>query len=66
MIIDGIKFDEYEVSSVKLDLRTCNLDVEVIYYKDRRRVVRKKIYTIKDTNCDIDINKAIETLKLDE
>lgn len=65
MIIDGINFDEYEVESVKLDLRTCKLDVEVIYHKDKRKVLRKKIYTIQ-TDCNVDINKAIENLKLDE
>lgn len=65
MIIDGINFDEYEVESVKLDLRTCKLELEVIYHKDKRKVVRRKIYTIQ-TDCNVDINKAIENLKLDE
>lgn len=65
MIIDGINFDEYEVSSVKLDLRTCKLEIEVIYHKDKRRVTRVKIYTIQ-TDCNVDINKAIENLNLDE
>lgn len=65
MIIDGINFDEYEVESVKLDLKTCKLELEVIYHKDKRKVVRRKIYTIQ-TDCNVDINKAIENLKLDE
>ena len=65
MIIDGINFDEYEVESVKLDLRTCKLELEVIYHKDKRKVIRRKIYTIQ-TDCNVDINKAIENLNLDE
>lgn len=61
MIVDGIDFTEYDLKSVKLDLETCNCEFEVIFHKDKRRVVRKKIYKV-ETDCNVDINEEIKKL----
>ncbi len=62
MFVDGIEFEEYEVSSVKLILNNCLCEIEVIFHKDKRRLIRKKIYTIQ-TNCDVNINEEIKKLE---
>ena len=61
MIIDGIDFTEYDLKSVKMDLETCNCEFEVIFHKDKKRVVRKKIYKV-ETDCNVDINEEIQKL----
>lgn len=61
MIVDGIDFPTYDVKSVKLDLDTCICEFEVIYHKDKKRVVRKKIYRV-ETDCNVDINEEINKL----
>lgn len=62
MIVDGIDFNQYDVKSIKMDLETCSCEIEVIYHKDKRRVVRKKIYHIQ-TDCNVDVNKLINELE---
>jgi hypothetical protein len=62
MFIDGIEFDEYKIKSVKLDLETCLITFEVIWSKDKNRVVRIKEYTF-DTDCNVDVNEYIKKLE---
>ena len=62
MFIDGIEFDIYKIKSVKLDLETCLITFEVIWSKDKNRVVRIKEYTF-DTDCDVDVNEYIKKLE---
>ena len=62
MFIDGIEFDIYKIKSVKLDLETCLITFEVIWSKDKNRVVRIKEYTF-ETNCDVDVNEYIKKLE---
>lgn len=62
MFIDGIEFNQYDVKSVKLDLDTCICEFEVVFHKDKRRVVRRKIYRV-ETNCNVDINEVINNLE---
>jgi hypothetical protein len=63
-LVEGIAFDEYDIESVKLNLMTCVLTLNVIYHKDNKRISRLKEYTFP-TTCDVDINeyiKKVETL----
>ena len=62
MFIDGIEFDIYKIKSVKLDLETCVITFEVIWSKDKNRVVRIKEYTF-DTDCNVDVNEYIKKLE---
>ena len=62
MLIDGIEFDIYKIKSVKLDLETCLITFEVIWSKDKNRVVRIKEYTF-DTDCNVDVNEYIKKLE---
>ena len=62
MFIDGIEFDIYKIKSVKLDLETCLITFEVIWSKDKNRVVRIKEYQF-ETNCDVDVNEYIKKLE---
>jgi hypothetical protein len=62
MFIDGIEFDIYKIKSVKLDLETCLITFEVIWSKDKNRVVRIKEYTF-DTDCNVDVNEYIKKLE---
>jgi hypothetical protein len=62
MFIDGIEFDIYKIKSVKLDLETCLITFEVIWNKDKNRVVRIKEYTF-DTDCDVNVNEYIKKLE---
>jgi hypothetical protein len=62
MFIDGIEFDIYKIKSVKLDLETCLITFEVIWSKDKNRVVRIKEYTF-DTDCDVNVNEHIKKLE---
>lgn len=62
MFIDGIEFDIYNIKSVKLDLETCLITFEVIWSKDKNRVVRIKEYTF-ETNCDVNVNEYIKKLE---
>jgi hypothetical protein len=62
MFIDGIEFDIYKIKSVKLDLETCLITFEVIWSKDKNRVVRIKEYTF-DTDCDVNVNEYIKKLE---
>lgn len=62
MFIDGIEFDIYKIKSVKLDLDTCLITFEVIWSKDKNRVVRIKEYTF-DTDCNVDVNEYIKKLE---
>jgi hypothetical protein len=62
MFIDGIEFDIYKIKSVKLDLETCLITFEVIWSKDKNRVVRIKEYTF-DTECDFNVNEYIKKLE---
>ena len=62
MFIDGIEFDIYKIKSVKLDLETCLITFEVIWSKDKNRVVRIKEYMF-DTDCNVDVNEYIKKLE---
>jgi len=62
MLIDGIEFDIYKIKSVKLDLETCLITFEVIWSKDKNRVVRIKEYMF-DTDCNVDVNEYIKKLE---
>ena len=62
MFIDGIEFDIYKIKSVKLELETCLITFEVIWSKDKNRVVRIKEYTF-DTDCNVDVNEYIKKLE---
>jgi hypothetical protein len=62
MFIDGIEFDIYKIKSVKLDLETCLITFDVIWSKDKNRVVRIKEYTF-DTDCDVNVNEYIKKLE---
>jgi hypothetical protein len=62
MFVDGIEFDIYKIKSVKLDLETCLITFEVIWSKDKNRVVRIKEYTF-DTDCNVDVNEYIKKLE---
>jgi hypothetical protein len=45
-----------------LDLETCLITFEVIWSKDKNRVVRIKEYTF-DTDCDVNVNEYIKKLE---
>lgn len=62
MIIDGIYFEEYIIKSVTMDLETCFITFNVIFHKDKKRVVRIKEFTYK-TNCDVNVNEQIKKLE---
>jgi len=62
MFTDGIEFDIYKIKSVKLDLETCLITFEVIWSKDKNRVVRIKEYTF-ETDCNVDVNEYIKKLE---
>jgi hypothetical protein len=62
MFVDGLYFEEYKIKSVKLDLQTCLITFEVIWSKDKNRVVRIKEYTF-DTDCNVDVNEYIKKLE---
>jgi hypothetical protein len=62
MFVDGIYFEEYKIKSVKLDLDTCLITFEVVWSKDKNKVVRIKEYQF-ETNCDIDVNEYIKKLE---
>jgi hypothetical protein len=62
MFVDGLYFEEYKIKSVKLDLETCLITFEVIWSKDKNRVVRIKEYTF-DTDCNVDVNEYIKKLE---
>ena len=62
MFVDGIYFEEYKIKSVKLDLQTCLITFEVVWSKDKNKVVRIKEYQF-ETNCDVDINEYIKKLE---
>lgn len=61
--INDIAFDEYKVLSVELELETCDLIMKVKFTKDNDRITQMKEYRFK-TNCDVNINKLIEELKV--
>jgi hypothetical protein len=62
MFVDGIYFEEYKIKSVKLDLETCLITFDVVWSKDKNKVVRIKEYQF-ETNCDIDVNEYIKKLE---
>jgi len=62
MFVDGIYFEEYKIKSVKLDLDTCLITFEVVWSKDKNKVVRIKEYQF-ETNCDVDVNEYIKKLE---
>ena len=62
MFVDGIYFEEYKIKSVKLDLETCLITFEIIWSKDKNKVVRIKEYQF-ETNCDVDVNEYIKKLE---
>lgn len=62
MFVDGIYFEEYKIKSVKLDLETCLITFEVVWSKDKNKVVRIKEYQF-ETNCDVDVNEYIKKLE---
>jgi hypothetical protein len=62
MFVDGIYFEEYKIKSLKLDLETCLITFEVIWSKDKNRVVRIKEYAF-DTDCNVDVNEYIKKLE---
>jgi hypothetical protein len=61
-LVEGIAFDGYDIESVKLNLMTCVLTLEVIYHKDNKRLTRLKEF-IFPTDCDVDINQYIKQVK---
>ena len=61
-LVDGIAFDSYDIESVKLNLMTCVLTLNVIYHKDNKRITRLKEF-IFPTDCDVDINEYIKQVK---
>jgi hypothetical protein len=61
--INDIAFDEYKVVSVELELETCDLIMKVKFTKDNDRITQMKEYRF-NTNCDVNINKLIEELKV--
>ena len=61
-LVEGIAFDSYDIESVKLNLMTCVLTLNVIYHKDNKRITRLKEF-IFPTNCDVDINEYIKQVK---
>lgn len=61
--INDIAFDEYKVLSVELELETCDLIMKVKFTKDNDRITQMKEYRF-NTNCDVNINKLIEELKV--
>ena len=62
MFVDVIYFEEYKIKSVKLDLQTCLITFEVVWSKDKNKVVRIKEYQF-ETNCDVDVNEYIKKLE---
>jgi len=62
MFVDGLYFEEYKIKSVKLDLQTCLITFEVVWSKDKNKVVRIKEYQF-ETNCDVDVNEYIKKLE---
>lgn len=62
-VVDGIAFDEYYVESVKLNLSTCVITLDVIYHKDQKRITRTKQF-IFPTTCDVDINEYIKKVEI--
>ena len=58
-LIEGIAFDSYDIESVKLNLFTCVLTLNVIYHTDNKKITRLKEF-IFPTTCDVDINEYIK------
>lgn len=61
-LVDNIAFDEYYVESVKLNLITCVLTLNVIYHKDQKRITRLKEFNFP-TTCEVDINEYIKEVE---
>lgn len=61
-LVEGIAFDGYDIESVKLNLMTCVLTLEVIYHRDNKRLTKLKEF-IFPTDCDVDINEYIKKVK---
>ena len=61
-LVDNIAFDEYYVESVKLNLMTCVLTLNVIYHKDQKRITRLKEFNFP-TTCEVDINEYIKEVE---
>jgi hypothetical protein len=61
-LVEGIAFDEYYVESVKLNLITCVLTLNVVYHKDQKRITRTKDFTFP-TDCNVDINEYIKQVE---
>jgi hypothetical protein len=61
-LVEGIAFDGYDIESVKLNLLTCILTLNVIYHKDNKRLTKLKEF-IFPTDCDVDINEYIKQVK---
>lgn len=62
-LIEGVAFNEYEIESVKLNLITCVLTVNVIYHKDKKRIKKLQEFEFP-TTCNVDINEY--TKKVEE
>ena len=54
--IEGVAFEDYSIESVKLNLITCVLTVNVIYHKDRKRITKLQEFEFP-TTCNVDINE---------
>jgi hypothetical protein len=61
-LVEGIAFDGYDIESVKLNLLTCVLTLNVIYHKDQKRITRLKEFNFP-TTCDVDINQYIKEVE---
>lgn len=62
MIVDGISFDEFTITSVTMDLQTLSLTFNVIFHKEKKRVVRIKEYRFP-SDGNVDINEKIKELE---
>lgn len=59
ILVDGVYFETYQVKRVSLDLDTCKVYLDCEFSsKDK---IRKKQF-VRDSNCDVNINKLIEEL----
>lgn len=62
MIIDNQEYNNFHIRSVKLNLDTCIMDMEVIFTNTSNKLYCVKEYQYK-TDCDVNIDEYIKELK---
>jgi len=58
-LIKQEKYNRYEISEFRWDLRTSNVHLVVKYYQDQKNSFINQIYTFQEME-DVDVNKLID------